>query len=113
MLKADPDVDWVAELYVIFLRFVVPKIVFLLTVMRSWALWVAGKEHDPGGVNVLYANEDENVDEHVEHWPGSFFVEQVPHVEWQSWVITQLFPLSVYPWGQSETHFAVTVSGSL
>ena len=56
------------------------KIVFLLTVRRSWALLVDGTAQALGVVKVLYANEAEE-EEHAEHWATAFFTAQVPHVE--------------------------------
>ena len=52
-LRAVPEVDCVAELYVTFFKADVPRTVFLLTVIRSCALLVVGIEHEPGGVREL------------------------------------------------------------
>ena len=64
-----------------FLRGDVPRTVSLLTVIRSWALLVTGSVQEPGGVKVLYAKDDEKVDEQVEHLVGSPLIEHVPQVE--------------------------------
>ena len=87
-----------------FLRGEVPRTVSLLTVIKSWALLATGRVQEPGGVKVLYAKDDEKVDEQVEHLVGSPLIEQVPQVEWQSLVGTQRSPSSVKPLGQSATH---------
>ena len=52
-LRAVPAVDRVPELYVTFFNEDVPRIVFLFTVIKSWALLVRGKEQEPGGVKEL------------------------------------------------------------